>query len=29
MCQVAEMQGDLSLKARLDKAYYSGDWNIF
>jgi hypothetical protein len=29
MCQIAEIKGDLSLKARLDKAFYSGNWKTF
>jgi hypothetical protein len=28
MCQVATLKGDASLKTKLDKAYYSGDWKI-
>jgi len=29
MCHIAEIKGDLSLKARLDKAFYSGNWKTF
>jgi len=29
MRNVAEMKGDRSLKMKLDKAYYSGNWKNF
>lgn len=29
MCHIAAMKGDTALKAKLDKAYYSGHWELF
>jgi hypothetical protein len=29
MCHIATLKGDELLKTKLDKSYYSGDWELF